>query len=352
MTFVTEDEKESALREELMSAQREVRGFSSDQMVACEKCERANAPTRLNCLYCGATLPVTETNVTRQKPILRRLEEWETGFNAVLVPTGSMAEASRESLAEAADLLRLEPEHLQQVIEAREPLPLARAASREEAALIEKRLGAHGFRIEIVPDESLSAEALPPKRIRRLELADDAALTGWTILSDEALQVPWAEIILLVRGRIFTKRVEVEERPTRGARRNEMVEARELVADEEVLDLYSSGREEGWRIEQGSFDFSCLGARKSLLATENFHVLTEVMRERAPVASYDDSYWSRRHLLVPVWPLTERTESRLRRARPGRLNTEAVTSMSNQEQFTRYSRLRYRFGSRRRHEKE
>src|SRR4051812_28827722 len=63
------------------SAARETaRRFEPGELVACDKCLRANAPTRMNCLYCGAPLPVTERSAALRRPSLRKLEEWEQGF--------------------------------------------------------------------------------------------------------------------------------------------------------------------------------------------------------------------------------------------------------------------------------
>jgi hypothetical protein len=90
-----------------------------------------------------------------------------------------------------------------------------------------------------------------------------------------------------------------------------------------------------------SFDYSCLGERKGLLARDNFNTLVEALRERAASAEFDAEYVRVRHMLAAVWPLAEHTESLgLRRSRPGRLSTEAVTILSNEMQFTRYARLR------------
>jgi hypothetical protein len=96
-----------------------------------------------------------------------------------------------------------------------------------------------------------------------------------------------------------------------------------------------------------NFDYSCLGAAKSLTAAENFKRLVETLRERAPRAVYDDSYRSVRHSLKFAWPLAEQTEAgSLKRIRPGRYNAEAVTSVTNETQFTRYGRLLQHFRAR------
>src|SRR5215208_2607295 len=74
------------------------RPFAPEQLVACDECLRANAPTRMNCLYCGAALPRTRQSVALRRPVLKKLEEWEHGFNVV-----TLARAAGALTAEAAD---------------------------------------------------------------------------------------------------------------------------------------------------------------------------------------------------------------------------------------------------------
>jgi hypothetical protein len=162
--------------------------------------------------------------------------------------------------------------------------------------------------------------------------------------------VAWSEVVLLVKGRVTTRRIEVAERRRGLAGRSETVDTRELASDEMVLDLYTScveGHEAhaagglGFRVTSNGFDYSCLGEGKSLVAAENFDALVLALRGRAPSAVLDEDYARLRPLLSDVWPSAERTESLgLRRERPGRFNTEAVTTVSNETQFTRYARLR------------
>jgi hypothetical protein len=349
---------------------RETRGFTREQMVACESCARANPPTRMNCLYCGATLPFNEATAALRRPALRPLEEWEQGFNVVLLPratgatraeqTPAALTAARDeqrdsrderpdapveqtdSLAEAAALLRLETDALREMLGARVALPLARAAKLEEAMFIEERLRALGFGVEIVPDEVLAVETSPPARVRRLEFEEEG-LKGWSGVGGEARAVGWDEVALLVRGHLFAKRVEVEEGRGRLGMEKSLVEAREMFEDESVLDVFtnSAGGGAHWRIAADNFDYTSLGARKTLLARENFLTLVETLRTRAVAAPYDDEYRRLRHLLAAAWPLSERTASGgLRRERPGKFNVEAVTHISNETQFTRYARLR------------
>lgn len=339
---MSQEEDISALTELSLTGESAPRRFSAGELVACPACARGNAPTRMSCIYCGASLPVTAESEALRRPTLRKLEEWESGFNIVLLPRAEDARPPADALAEAADLLHLEASHLSACVESRVALPVALAATFEEAELVERRLGALGLAVEAVSDEDLGASKLP-KRIRALEIGDDE-LIGRGGPEDEAVSVAWGDVELLVVGRIFTKRVEVEEVRKRLKGRQETIDARELLADEAVLELFNAADEggAGWRIMAESFDYSCLGARKGLLARDNFNTLVETLRERAPRAEFDEVYVKLRHLLAAAWPPAERTESLgLRRSRPGRLSTEAVTIASNETQFTRYARLRH-----------
>jgi hypothetical protein len=317
----------------------EQRGFAPDQMVRCEKCLRANPPTRTSCLYCAATLPVTEHSARLRKPTLRPLERWEQGFNSILIPR-SNARPDEGCLNEIASLLRLSLDEVRRIVEGGEPLPIARAAAAEEAQLIERSLQALGLEVLTVSDDELALETQPPRRMRTLELAEDV-LVAWPAGSNETLRASWDEITLLLTGRTVTRQVEVEERRGRRAE-NEITETRELSTDDAVLDIYASGFGGNWRILASSFDFSCLNEKKSLLVAQNFVKLLEELRGRASRAEYDDSYARVRHALKAIWPLEQQTESRgWRRGGPGRYSTEVVTTTDNESQFTRYSRLRH-----------
>jgi hypothetical protein len=324
----------------------QLRGFSPSEMVACDACLRANAPTRTVCIYCGAQLPVNEATSALRRPTLKPLEEWESGTNVIMLP-GAYQNVSDVAMAEASSLTRLEPERLKQLAEAGIPLPLARASSVADAALLAAKLRPLGFHITTVPDQHLSVSSCPARRARTLDWTEDA-ITFWTTLDNQPETIPFSDLLVLVCGRIFKKRVEVEEQRSGMKRRGAVVESRELVSDEEVLDLfplYDDGRF-GWRIAAESFDYSCLAKRKGLLVRDNFTTLVNILRERAHTAAFNDDYGRVRHLLS-AWPLAERTEGQgLRRTSGGKLNTEAVSVVSNEMQFTRYSRLRWRLALR------
>lgn len=322
------------------------RPFAPEQMVACVECLRANAPTRMACLYCGAALPQTEQSAALRRPTLKRLEEWEQGFNVVTLPRAAGALTS-DAAEEAASLLRLHVGGLKEIVLAGRAMPLARAANADEAWLVVERLRDLGLSTEVFPDEVLARK---PTRVRAFEFEEDA-LVCRVGPESEPRRVVWSEVVLLVTGRFVSRRVEVSERKRALSGRTQTGEMRELTSDEAVLDLYTSCVDEheaqgtggaGFRVLAGGFDYTCLGERKGLMAAENFNTLVAALRERAPSAVHDEEYASLRPLLSDVWPSAERTESLgLRRERAGRFNTEAVTIVSNETQFTRYARLRH-----------
>ncbi|MDX6610853.1 MAG: hypothetical protein QOD75_39 [Blastocatellia bacterium] len=315
----------------------EPQGFKPEEMVTCDACLRANPPTRTNCLYCLVVLPAPGGAIDLRQPALRPLEQWERGFNTVLAKPGE-SEFDEKTLSEIATLLRQETVVIRQIFECGQAMPLSRAASLEEAFLIENRLRALNVETIIVSDADLEVEKAPPKRIRALDL-DDTSIQGREPMAGATLKIASSDILLLVTGRLLVTSIEVEENKFRSGE-PELIESRELSDDEPVVDIFTAQKDGGWRIAARSFDFSCLGERKTLMSGENFGLLLEQLRERAPNASFDYSYPSLRKLLNAVWPLVQQTEGRgWRRARPGKYNVAAVTTVNNETQFTRYARL-------------
>lgn len=332
------DDEDFQLPEDFDLAPQRTRRFAPEELVSCAACERSNPPTRMNCLYCGEQLPVTKESARMRRPSLRPLEEWERGFNVVTLPRENF-EPTKEVLEEAASFLRLETGALDEIVRAGSPLPVARAATKDEAALVQERLAAFGFSVETFSDEDLAAETSPPMRVRRLEFGDET-LRAWTA-GGEAGEAKFVDVEIIVVGRIFTKRIELEERRGRLKPGAELADAREITTDEAALEIYAREDATGWRIMAGNFDYACLGERKSLLASENFLKLADKLRSHTPRAVFDDDYARLRRLLEHAWPPVERTESGgLRRERPGKLNPETVTRTTNDALFTRYARLR------------
>ena len=318
----------------------EPQGFTPDQMIRCDECLRANPPTRVACLYCSAPLPMTEESARLRKPVLKPPEKHQTAYNSVLLP-GDL-NGTDEDLAQAADLLKLGTESLKRIITEKIPLPVACTASREEAELVLNRLREVGLHTIVLSDDELGASETSVKRIKSMTVDDEYA-TLQQAGTREQIEVRWREIVLIVTGRLFTKRVEIQERKSRRAE-SEIVQSSEFSNDEAVIDFYTSTHSQTWRINANGFYFSCLGNQKTLIANENISRLQQFIAANAPQAKVDDSYKRLRQTLDLVWASQQETQSSgWRRERPGKLSVGVSTINSNEIQFTRYSRLQRYF---------
>lgn len=316
----------------------EPQGFAPDQMIRCDECLRANPPTRVQCLYCGVSLPMTEAAAQLRKPVLRPPEQHQPGYNSILLPTDR--EPAAEVVSEAAGLLKLSAEDLQRIIAEKMPLPVACTASRAEAELVLRRLADLGLQTVTLSDDDLGISAV--KRVKGLRLDDESLQIQQAGIAEPA-EVRWPDVALIVTGRLFVKRVEIQERKTRNAE-NEIVQASEFSSDEAVIDFYTTTDAQTWRVSAGGFDFSCLGPAKALITNENIARLQRVIADKASHASLDDAYHRLRRTLDLAWSAPqERQSSGWRRERPGRLSVGMATVNSNESQFTRYSRLRRYF---------
>jgi hypothetical protein len=312
--------------------------FAHAEMITCDTCLRANPPTRSNCFYCGAILPVTaaearppdESGGEASLPTAAN-----SGFYVVLRPNQPGANSDL-SLGKIAEVLRLRSIDVQIALGVGGPVPLALAATSEHAATLAEELRAWGITADVFGADTLNFN-LAPKKIRALEFSDDS-LTA-TILNGGSVAVNWGDLTLMVLGRLMVNRLEVEERRRRG--RSQPVDSRELFSDEPLVDLYTRSGDCGYRISAGSFDFSCLGTEKALTAFENFTKLVELLRTRAAQVEVDDSYRSLRTVLTSVWPLEPQTrKGEWRRTGAGKVDVATVTSIDNEVQFNSYSRLR------------
>jgi len=310
----------------------EPQGFTPEQMIRCDECLRANPPTRINCLYCNVPLPATESSTRLRKPVLRRPEKHQLGYNTIVL--SSAETLSAEAISEAATLLKLKDEELTKILAQRVPLPVARTASRQESELIADRLQALGIRVVTLVDEG------SVKRVKSMSFEDSLLVINPGHARDE-VEVPWSNVLLLVPARLIEKRVEVKEVKSRRAE-NEILDASEFFSDEVVIDLYTSTHSETWRVSARGFDFSCLGSEKTLIANENIAKLQRVLSAKATNARLDDSYNRLRPFLDLVWPSEQETKSSgWRRERPGKLSLGMAAISSNETQFTLYSRLVY-----------
>jgi len=277
--------------------------------------------------------------VRLRKPVLRQPEKHQLGYNNILLP--NEREVTTEIITDAAALLKLSPENMQQLISQSVPLPVARTASREEAELVTLRLRDLGLNCVMVSDEKLGL-AFPDnvlKRVRAMSFDDERVVIYHS--GAEEVQFSWADVILILPARLIETRLEVKERMTR-KKENEILDTNEFFRDDVVIDFYTATPPFTWRVSATGFDFSCLGSEKALVASENISRLQRVIVTRAVNAQFDDSYLRVRNLLELVWSTQQETQaSGWRRERPGKLSVGVAATKSNETQFTRYSRLRH-----------
>jgi hypothetical protein len=286
-------------------------------------------------------LPLTEASVRLRKPVLRQPEKHQLGYNSILLPVAG--EAATDIVSDAAALLKLPAENVQQIMSRSVPMPVARTASREEAELVRLRLRDLGLSCVILSDEELglSSSDNVVQRVRAMRF-DEQHLVIYHSGTEET-GVAWSDVLLILPARIIETRLEIKERMTR-KRENEILDTNEFFRDEMVIDFYTVRDWFTWRVSASGFDFSCLGSEKALVASENIGRLQRVIIAKAANACVDDSYRQVRNLLELVWSTQPETESSgWRRERPGKLSVGVATTKSNETQFTRYSRLRHYF---------
>lgn len=269
---------------------------------------------------------------------LKPLEDSAAGYNCIYLPNKTHY-PSADDIARAAQLLKQSAADLQRIIHANLPLPLVRAATREESELVSRKLQSLSLKTIVASDHDLGMAESAVVQIRSADIADEEIVLR-QMGGDEGIRIPWSEIALVVSGRLINKKIESAEQKSRRGER-EIVAASEFFTDEPVMDIYVASRSEAFRVSANNFDFSCLSQR-SLISAQNFTTLRNLVRSRPSVAHQDDSYFSLRQTLDLVWPAARRTGSGgWRRERPGKFRVEAVTESSNLNQFTRYSRLQW-----------
>jgi hypothetical protein len=270
-----------------------------------------------------------------RKPVLRPPEKHQLGYNNILLSPNQAA--PDDVIDETAKLLKLSAENVRALTSAGIPVPVARTASCEEADLVSLRLGDLGLSCLTLSDEDLGSDNVV-KRVRSMTFDDDRVTM---FEAGSATEVSWADIFLIVPGRLFETRLEIKERRTRKPE-NEILDTSEFFKDETVIDFYVAEHSSTWRVSAGGFDFSCLGREKALVATENIGKLQRLIVSKAVNAQFDDSYARVRNLLELAWGVQAETQSSgWRREAPGKLSVGVANVKTNESQFTRYSRLRY-----------
>lgn len=315
------------------------RAFTTNQLVACPACSRTNAPTRAKCLYCGSALGTNVAAAAPSPPVIA------DSLPATTAPAATSAEGlfhvvahlNEQQRTEAtnpsvARLLQLTPPELSALLNGN-VAPLTTATSATQAQAIASQLNSAGVNTVIVSEDDLKVRT-GPQEIATLGL-DDASVVALAHRTGARITTSWDDVMLIVVGRIYSTTTEVEQTRLR----KQVLDERQLMTDEAVLDLYHRGDAPGLRIRAGNFDFSCLGSEKRPTAFENFRMLVERLRRKATNARFDEDYVRMRPVLNKVWPLQPTGSSWDRKRTAIRETRTTATVSDNEVQFTRYSRL-------------
>lgn len=306
--------------------------FAPDEMVTCDACLRANAPTRAQCMYCGASLqqaaaPTEVETATDEETVERN------HYVVVCARDGQSIDDS--AVAQLAERFLLKPEELHVALSTGAPLPVVSTASEDDATRIISDLTGIEMESATVSAVTLNKD-VAPINIRALEFHDDNVV-AISKIGRQRLVARLSDIQLVVTGRLLMHRIEVDERRSRSAVKP--LDRRELSQDQSVVDLHLNSSEAPWRIIVNDFDFSCLEERKGLTAFDNARALIELLKDRTP-AEVNDSYARIKPVLAAIWPLQNTaSQSRSRRPRAGRNEFSTVTASDNEMQFNNYSRL-------------
>ncbi|HEV8139055.1 MAG TPA: hypothetical protein VGP81_04745 [Pyrinomonadaceae bacterium] len=307
------------------------RAFSTSELVECGACSRSNPPTRASCLYCGAALEVNDLNAFSPAAAPNTDASADVAFHVAALAPPRLDEAA---VNEIAGLLQLKPSDLQLLLTHSAGAPLLMATSEQAAQIAATRLEARGVTTEVFSDERLALDDAP-KPISALRIHSDKVL-GSVGRTAHWVDESWANITLIVIGRLYFATKEIDHRQSRS---QQVIDEREMSTDDAVVDVYFTSDAHGWRIRAGSFDFSCLSERKQLTAFANFRALIALLRQHASAAAFDESYVHLRVALNSVWPPEPTATTKERGRTAFRAFDSSVTSIDNEIQFTRYSRL-------------
>lgn len=305
--------------------------FAVDELSACKKCGRDNAPNRTACIYCGAKLTIRDEFLSRAKVAVNDLEADALGWNIV---ARCRDIASADALTEL-ESLGFPTADIRGLQDSATVVPIARFGSEQTGELAQKRLS--GIPTVIVSDERFEVDR-PSIRISKIELEGNAlAFTDFNRGTKETRTA--ADVTAVVLGTLRTFRTTTFEK--RGIRkRSTVTDETSDDRDAQILEIHIKGNSAPFAVHTTGFDFSFLGNERSLLAAENFERLAAKLGELAPQAKVVSDHDAFRSILSGPWPESNRTDG-LGRVQTGigQRRYGRTATIDNKLQFTKFSRL-------------
>ncbi len=319
-----------------LSSHSKLESYTAEEMIECTNCRRKTPPNRLDCIYCGVKLELSEEQLKILKPILRNTESWKNAFNVVF--HSKLSNWNDRNLPEISKMIRSNDRILKEVLDAGKPLPIARGEQQEELRIVGNRMEELGLKTWLILDREFSAET-PPLRLRKIRFSK-ACIELEIFNSGNVRKITSDKLVLIVTGALFEKRIESSEKHMRN-QENKPLDTAEISLDELVIDLYSQDDPLGYRVFSRGFDFSCLGDEKRMTANQNMSLLVEKLVAFSPNAVHDKDYLEHRAFLGGVWDVDEHKDSKgVKRKGIGGYKRETVTTTNNLSQFTKYSRFK------------
>lgn len=319
-----------------LNVQTENIAFDPARMIACGGCKRMNPPNRVSCLYCARELDVAPENVDVARLNLRKAEDWEPGFNVVLL---SRIGPDSANVTTIAKITQTGPEHVRAIAATGRPMPVVRVGSQKEADIVRDTLEQNNIVSSIIADESLMQDR-SPTRLRSAEFRE-GSVVFIDFNTGQAVEIAREDIALIVIGLVNQTEIDQLEKKRRG-KESKVIDAVEASSDMPILDIYDRRDPLGYRVTLSGFDFSCLEKDKALLAAENLGRLAARLRTFAPQAKFVDDYLSVRHALSGVWEIAQRKDSQgMQRSGFARFEFGNKLSSSNLRQMNKFSRLQW-----------
>jgi hypothetical protein len=276
-------------------------------------------------------------------PPQRNIDTTELAFNTVLEPPPAVTDES--AVAALASALRLELAEARAVVAAGKPIALARSQTRAESEMIAELVSTCGFRAVVISDQDLSPER-ELVRARRIDIEGDQIQVHH---SGGVFGFEKSEATLLVLGELSNTRVDYTEGISGGrGKSGRVLDTSEYRSGETLLDVYAASLDKSFRIKSDAFDYSGLVSPLSFRSDLNFLAAVLMLRAALPLANFDDDFKTIRNLLGRAWPERIRNEPRgfKRTGLAFRAVAQASVLSNNRDQFERYSRLMFRFSSR------
>lgn len=289
---------------------------------SCPACSRLNGDKAKRCLYCSAPLPERSERGTPSASAEDRPAALDRDRHLIiLIPSGAPSDDATESFSEIAGLSRYDARLSLSATRPRLFRRVSEAVGRE----ISGKLKASRIPHYVVSERSV--RDLPVSRTRYVTLHDRHFEAG---VDGAKLSIPYAELLLLVRGEISRERYDKNKL---GSRRGV---SRELSPGMR-LHIYAREASVTIEIDPETFDWSALGPERSDSALLNLERLLSDLTKEAPSATLDRGFDREPVVLSSAQSNTD-VESVLH-------NTELGASgvvRDNETQFRFYSRWRYR----------